>query len=158
MSTLEDTAAYVRFLVVRSMPLLVVDLDAPETDGPAQMDGGLFQTLVERGLAMVPGLYGQSLPQGAQVGLTLDDDELRLEDDQETRLLRVPRDSVDPGWREEALRLRGTMLYVGRNLAMDPDLSTRAVCDLIDAAADHERVAAAIVGVAEPDQGLPVFP
>lgn len=158
MPTSDATAAYVRFLVVRSMPMMVVDLEAPEDVGPAQLDGGLFQTLTERGLALIPRLYDEPLPQGARVGLTLTGEELRLEDDEETRLLRMPRESIDPQWRDEALRMRGTMLYVGRNLDMDPDLTPKQVCDLLEDVADDDRVAAAIVGVAEETDGLPVFP
>lgn len=157
MSTPDAVAAYVRFLVVRSMPMLVVDLEAPSDDVPVRLDGGLFQTLTERGLAMMPGLYDQPLPRGAQVGVTLAEDELRLEDDDETRLLRLPRGEVDEQWSAEALRMKGTMLYVGRNLAMEPDLTPRQVCDLLEEAAGDDRVAGAIVGVAEQAQGLSVF-
>lgn len=157
MPDLDVTAAHVRFLVLRSMPMLVADLEAPDADTPARLDGGLFQTLTERGLAVVSALYDEPLPKGAQVGFTLTDEELRLEDDRETSLLRVARRKVDPAWRDEALRMKGTMLYVGRNLGMSPELSPRELCDLLERAAGSERVAAAIVGVAEETTGLPMF-
>lgn len=153
----DAAAAYARFLVVRSMPLLVVDLEEPEGETKPALEEGLFRALVERGLATVPRFYGEPLPKGARVGLTLGTEELRLEDEEETTLLRIPRASVDEEWEAEAKRLRGTMIYVGRNLDMDPDLAPKELCDLLDAAAGEGRIAGAIIGVAEPADGLPIF-
>jgi hypothetical protein len=96
------------------------------------------------------------LPRGARVGWTLEPDQLRLEDEQATGLLRLPRPSVDPVWEAASLRLRGTMFCAGWNLGMDPDMSDRQVCDVLHAAALRGALAGAIVGVAEPRTGLPL--
>lgn len=158
MSTVDATAAHARFLVVRGLPLLVVDLEGPEQlDTPLVLEQGLFRTLLERGLAVLEGFYGRDLPRGARVGLTLTADELKLEDDAETRLLRVPRPSVDPDWLADARRLRGSMLLVGRNLGVDPDQTPREVCDLVEERTAERRIAGAIVGFAEPREGLPLL-
>ncbi len=156
MATRDAAAASIRFLVLRGRPLAVVDLEAPDEERPRLIAGGLFQHLVERGLAVLDRFYGRTLPKGARLGFTVTPDELRLEDEQETGLLRIPRAGVDADWLDAAKRLRGTMVCVGHNLGVDPDESARAVCDRLDAAARDERVAGAIVGVAEPRQQLPI--
>lgn len=157
MATADATAASVRFLVVRSLPLAVIDLEGPEHDAPLLVEGGLFRTLVERGLVVLPRFYGLDLPRGARIGMTLTSTELRLEDDAETRLLKVPRDGVDPAWLAAALRLKGSMVYVGRNLGSDPDDTPKQLCDKLESGARAERVAGAIIGVAESRPGLPLL-
>lgn len=157
MPTVDAQAAHARFLVVRGMPMLVVDLEGPETEAPLVLEQGLFRTLLERGLALLEGFYGRDLPRGARVGLTLTREELKLEDEDETRLLRVPRESVDREWLAGAERLRGSMLLVGRNLGVDADQSPKEVCDLLEASTQDRRVAGAIVGFAEPREGLPLL-
>lgn len=146
-------SVHVRFVVIRGMPMLVIDIG--ESDGNGSTP--LYRLLVERGLVELPKFYGQDLPRGARVGVTLTKDDLKVEDEQENRLLRVPRASVPPEWEREAKRLKGTMLVAGRDLEVDPDQSPKEVCDLLEAAAGQKRLVGAIVGVAEPQQGLPLF-
>lgn len=148
-----STSASVRFVLVRELPLLVVDV-AEDDGGDA---AGLLPLLIDRGLAPLPRFYGHDLPRGAQVGVTLTSEELKVEDEQENRLLRLPRRSVPGDWESAAKRLRGTMLVVGRDLGVDPDQSPKELCDLLDEAAGQDRLAGAIVGVAEPQEGLPLF-
>lgn len=157
MSTTDATTAHVRLEVLRGLPMMVVDLEGPEPERPLTLEEGLFRTLVERGLVVLPGFYGVDLPRGARVGVTLAEDECRVEDEDNTRLLAMPRDSVDPEWSAAAQRLRGTMLLVGRNLGVDPDQDLRELCDLLHERTAGGRVAGAIVGVAEPTTGLPLF-
>lgn len=164
MSTLpaDAVSAAARFVLLRDLPLLVVDLTPPDTtaetpDTPPALRDGLFRTLLERGLVQLPRFYGVELPKGVRVGLTLERQEMRLEDDQETTLLRVPRAGVDRAWTDRALALRGTMLCVGPGLGVGPDHGPHEVCDLLDLAATDGRVVGAIVGVAEPAQGLPLL-
>lgn len=152
-----DVAVYARFLVVRALPMVVLDVVTDADDAPALLQPTLFRALVDHGLAVLPGFYGCELPRGARVGFTLEADELRLEDEDATGLLRVGRANLPPAWVDAALRLKGTMTYAGRDLDMDPDLSARDLCDLLDLAARDERVAGAIVGVAEPRQDLPLL-
>ena len=157
MSTLPADAvrAAARFVLLRDLPLLVVDLEPPAEarDEPPTLRDGLFRALLERGLVQLPRFYDVDLPRGVRVGCTLERDQLRLEDDQETTLLRVPRAGIDA----RALELRGTMLCVGPGLGVGPDHTPHEVCDLLDLAAGTGRVAGAIVGVAEPAQGLPLL-
>jgi hypothetical protein len=136
--------------------MLVVDL---EGDAPANptVDQGLFRSVVDNGLLVLPGFYGVELPKGARVGWMLDDQHLAMQDELETTLLRVPRPAVDPVWEAAALRLRGTMTLIGWNLGADPDQTPKELCDLLDAAACAGRLAGAIVGVAERKVGLPLF-
>lgn len=151
-------SAAARFVLLRDLPMLVVDL-APPADGdrtPPMLRDGLFRALAERGMVMLPRFYDVDLPRGVNVGLTLDSDVMRLEDDQETTLLRIDRAGVDPLWTERALALRGTMLCVGPALGVGPDQDPHEVCDLLDIAASAGRVLGAIVGVAEPRVGLPL--
>lgn len=161
MATADAAAAHVRFLVVRRLPTVVVDLeptdDREDPPGAEEAGPGLFATLMTRGLLVLPGVLDTALPRGARVGFTLTTDELRLEDDEETRYLRAPRAAVPADWEAEAKRLNGTMLYVGRDLGVDPDLSPRAVFDLLERASRRGEVIGAIVGVAEPRVGLPLI-
>lgn len=152
---MNEMQAHARFLVVREQPLIVVDLEGDEPSLP-MVDDNLFKRVVEAGLLVLPGFYGVQLPKGARVGWTLTPDELRLEDDQETRLLRIPRDAVDPVWEAASLRLRGTMFCLGWHLGVDPDDTDKATCDLLDRQARIGRLAGAVVGVAEPQTGLPL--
>lgn len=152
-----DTSAAARFLVVRGLPLLVVDLEPADPDTPALLADDLFRRVVDRGLLVLPRFFGVDLPRGARLGFTATREELRLEDEQETTLLRVPRASLDPAWLGRALELKGTMLLVGRDLGIDPDQTPGEVAQIVDDACATSRVAGAIVGVAEPREGLPLF-
>jgi hypothetical protein len=151
-----EEEAHVRFLVVRGQPLVVVDLEGDEPRLPLVEDN-LFKRVVEAGLLVLPGFYGVQLPRGARLGWTLAPDELRLEDDQETRLLRLPRTSTDAVWQAASLRLRGTMFCLGWHLGIDPDDDDKQVCDRLDQQARIGRVAGAVVGVAEPRDQLPLL-
>ncbi len=155
----EQAGAAARFLVVNDMPMLVLGMG--DTDG----DRELWRRLGVAGLTGIPGFYGFNFPRGAQVGFTLTFEHMRLEDDQAKGLLQIPRSSVDADWLLTAKRMKGTMLAVGLDLDLDPDSSDKEVCDLLDARAkeatasnvyDHD-IRAAIVGVAEPREGLPLF-
>lgn len=157
MSTTDAMTAHVRLEVLRDLPMMVVDLEGPEPEGPLTLEEGLFRTMTEHGLVVLPRFYGVDLPRGARVGVTLAEDECRVEDEDATKLLTMPVGSVDADWRSAAQRLRGTMLLVGRNLGVDPDLDLRGLCDLLEEQAAEGRVAGAIVGVAEPTTGLPLF-
>lgn len=166
MSTLPADAvgASARFVLLRpaegqALPLLVVDLEPPadHDDLPPALRDGLLRALLERGLVELPRFYGIDLPRGVRVGLTLEADRMRLEDDDETTLLRVPRAGVDADWVTRALELRGTMLCVGHGIGVGPDHDVRDVCDLVDLAATAGSVVGAIVGVAEPRTGLPLL-
>lgn len=161
MSTLpaDAVSASARFVLLRHLPLLVVDLQPPAEadDKPPELREGLFRTMLERGMVQLPRFYDVEMPKGVRVGLTLEPDRIRLEDDQETTLLRIPREGVDDDWIERALGLRGTMLCVGPGLGVGPDHDAHEVCDLLDLAAGAGRLAGAIVGVAEPAQGLPLL-
>lgn len=151
-----EEEAHVRFLVVRGQPLVIVDLEGDEPHLPLVADN-LFKRVVESGLLVLPGFYGVQLPRGARIGWTLATDELRLEDDQETRLLRLPRTSADAVWQAASLRLRGTMFCLGWHLGIDPDDDDKQVCDRLDQQARIGRVAGAVVGVAEPRDQLPLL-
>jgi hypothetical protein len=146
---------HARFLVVREMPLAVIDLEGDEPAMPL-VDDNLLKRLVEAGLVMLPGFYGVDFPKGARMGWTLTREECRLEDERESRFLRVDRDRVDPLWADAALRLKGTMLLAGWHLGVGPDQPAKELCDVLDVAARSGRVAGAIVGVAEPREGLPL--
>lgn len=156
MTDLDALTVHARFVVVREQPLVAVDLEGDPPELPLVQDN-LYKTLVERGLVPLPAFYGVELPKGARVGWTLGRDELRLEDEQETRLLRIPRPAVDPIWEAAALRLKGTMFCGGWNLGIDPDQTVKELCDVLEAAAAAGRLAGAIVGVAEPSEGLPLL-
>lgn len=141
-----DTAMAARFLLVHDLPLVVVDVDA-----------GLLERLLERGLAVLPRFLGQDLPKGARVGFTVAREELTLEDDAGTALLRVSRAALEPAWTQRALALRGTVLVAGRGLGIGPDQTGLEVAETVEAGCGERRVAAAVVGVAEPRVGLPLL-
>lgn len=141
----------VRFLVVRSLPLLVAGLDE---DG----DGGeLAGALVSRGLVEIPRFLGVDLPRGAQLGFSLTPAELRLVDDQDNALMRAPREAVDEAWLEEARRLQGTMFVAGRGLELDPDQTPRELAHQLDDHARQGRLMGGIVGFAEERPTLPLL-
>lgn len=144
--------------MLRHLPLLAVDLEPPPdaAEAPADADG-VFRALQERGMVLLPRFYEVDLPRGVRVGLTIETDVARLEDDQETTLLRIPRAGIEEEWRERALRLRGTMLCVGHALGIGPDQGPHEVCDLLDLAAARGALLGAIAGVAEPRTGLPLL-
>lgn len=152
-----DTVAAARFLLVRAMPIVVVDLEPVADDTPALLADDLFRHLVEGGLVVLPRFLGQELPKGARVGFTVTADELVLEDEAETKLLRVPRGALEPDWLARALALKGTVLVVGRGLELDPDQTGLEVAETVEGACADGRVAGAIVGVAEPRTGLPLL-
>lgn len=151
-----ETQAHARFLVVREQPMVIIDLEGDEPQLP-MVEDNLYKRVVEAGLIVLPAFYGVQLPKGARVGFTLTDQETRLEDEQETRLLRIPRQATDPVWEAASLRLRGTMLCLGWNLGIDPDDTDRETCDRLDQQARIGRVVGAVVGVAEPQTGLPLL-
>lgn len=152
MSDQEVTAgAEARFLVVADMPMLAVAL------GNAPADDALFTTLAMAGLAELSGFYGVTLPQGARVGVTVQAELVRIEAEDSTGLLQVPREAVGTQWLDAARRLRGTMFVVGRRLELDPDASDQATCDELHTAGLDGRIRGAIIGVAEPRTGLPLF-
>lgn len=157
MTSPTDTAAAARFLLVRGMPIVVVDLEPAEEGTPSLLADDLFRRLVDRGLAVLPRFLGQELPKGARVGFTVTDTELVLEDEDETRMLRVPRGALPPDWLARALTLKGTVLLVGRDLGIDPDQTGLAVAETVEAGCADQRVAGAIVGVAQPRTGLPLL-
>lgn len=140
-----------RLLLVQGLPMVVLDL----------IDGSgnelLFGRLVEHGLVVLPRFYGVDLPRGVRVGFQIDRSELQLVDETADPLLKVARSGVPDDWLEAALRIKGTMLLLGRDLEMDPDDDAKAICDLLDVCAQDGRVAGAIVGVAEQKAGLPLF-
>ena len=156
MTDMPETQAHARFLVVREQPMVVVDLEGDEPHLPTVEDN-LFKRVVEAGLLVLPGFYGVQLPKGARVGWTLTEEELKLEDEDETRLLRIPRGSVDPVWEAASLRMKGTMFCLGWHLGIDPDEDARQTCDRLDEHARIGRLAGAVVGVAEPREGLPLI-
>lgn len=155
MTAAAELTIHARFLVVHQMPLVVVDLEGSEPALPL-VDDNLFKRLVEAGLVLLPGFYGVDFPKGARLGWTLARRELRLEDENESRFLRIDREGVDPVWAAAALRLKGTILLAGWHLGVSPDQPAKELCDVVDAAARAGRVAGAIVGVAEPREGLPL--
>lgn len=152
-----DTSAAARFLLVRGMPVVVVDLEpvAPET--PPLLAEDLFRRLVERGLVVLPRFLGQELPKGARVGFTAGAEQLVLEDEAGAALLRVPRAALEPVWLERALQLKGTILLVGRDLGLDPDQRPAEVAEAVESACAGGDVAGAVVGVVAPRPGLPLL-
>lgn len=151
-----EMVAHARFLVVREQPLLAVGLEGDEPELP-MVEDNLFKRVVEAGLLVLPGFYGVQLPKGARVGWTLTGDELRLEDEQENHLLRIPRTAVDPVWEAASLRLRGTMFCLGWHLGIGPEDTDKDTVDRLDEQARLGRLAGAVVGVAEPRTGLPLL-
>ena len=141
----------VRFLVVRSLPLLVAGLDEHD-------DGGrLADALVSRGLVEIPRFLGVDLPRGAQLGFSLTATELRLVDEQDDTLMRAPREAVDEAWLEEARRLQGTMFVAVRGLELDPDQTPRDLAHALDEQARAGSVMGGIVGFAEERPTLPLL-
>ena len=155
----DAVGASARFVLLRDLPMLVVDLEPPADDDPTppMLRDGLVRALAERGLVTLPRFYDVDLPRGVRVGLTIEQDGIRLEDDEETTLLRLPRTPVEPAWLQRALALRGTMLCVGPAIGLTPTQTPHEVCDTLDIAATAGRVLGAIVGVAEPRTGLPLL-
>lgn len=142
----------VRFLVVGDgLPLLVAALPE-EGRGPQ-----LATALVERGLVELPRFLGVDLPRGVRVGFNLTKEQLELVDEQDDTLLRAPREAIDPAWIEAALRLKGTMLVVCRDLDLDPDEPPRELADRLEERARAGAALGAIVGVVEERPTLPLM-
>jgi hypothetical protein len=147
--SLDDTIR-LRFLVVRRLPLLVVDV-RPGGTGAALIDG-----LADRGLASLPGFLGVDLPRGARVGFVLDAAVMRLVDDRDETLLRAPRDAIDRDWADAARRLKGTMMVVTDLGDLQPDAPVAQVAHVVDQRARTGEVLGAIVGVTEERPQLPL--
>jgi hypothetical protein len=141
----------VRTVTLGGLPLLVA---AVPSGGAGDQ---LLDAVAERGLARLPGVTGVDLPRGARVGFSVDQQELRLVDDQDATLLRAPREGLDAGWLEAARRLRGTMTVLGRDLEVDADLDVATLVARLDEAAAAGRVLGAIVGLVEERPTLPLF-
>jgi len=145
----EDAVA-VRTLIVRDLPLLVADV-------PDVARGSVLRaSLEDAGLAPITAFLGAELVRGARVAIHLVAGEARLLDEQETVLLRAPRDGVDPAWIGHARRLRGTMLVVTRGLDLAAATSTDAVVVDVDAHVRAHGGLGAIVGVHEERVRLPL--
>lgn len=155
--TTADEQVGVRFVVVRDMPLVAVDVVTRRSDAPLSQAGGLFQRVVEAGVPVLPGFFGVDLPRGAEVGWTLRPDVLVLQDADGNDLLEVPRAVPPADWLARARALRGTMFVLGAGLGLGPDDAPADVAHAIDVGARDGRMAAAIVGVVEPPVGLPIF-
>lgn len=141
----------VRTVTLGGLPLLVA---AVPSDGPG---GLLIDHVADRGLVALSGVTGVELPRGARLGFVVDRSELRLVDEQDATLLRAPREGLDAVWLQAALRLKGTMTVVGRDLEVDADLAVAELVGRIDAAAGEGRVLGAIVGLIEERPTLPLF-
>lgn len=141
----------VRTVTLGGLPLLVAGVPS---DGAG---GQLLDHVAGQGLVPLPAVTGVDLPRGARLGFVVDRDELRLVDDRDATLLRAPRDGLDPGWLEVALRLKGTMTVLGRDLEVDAELAVPDLVARVDAAAAEGRVLGAIVGLLEERPTLPLF-
>jgi hypothetical protein len=141
----------VRTVTLGGLPLLVA---AVPSGGAGNL---LLDAVAERGLVRLPGVTGVDLPRGARVGFSVDQQELRLVDEQDATLLRAPREGLDAGWLEAARRLRGTMAVLGRDLEVDADLDVATLVARVDEAAAAGRVLGAIVGLVEERPTLPLF-
>lgn len=141
----------VRTVTLGGLPLLVA---AVPSGGAGDL---LLDAVSERGLVTLPGVTGVDLPRGARVGFSVDQQELRLVDDQDATLLRAPREGLDAGWLEAARRLRGTMTVLGRDLEVDAELDVATLVARLDEAAAAGRVLGAIVGLVEERPTLPLF-
>jgi hypothetical protein len=141
----------VRTVTLGGLPLLVA---AVPSDGPG---GQLLDHVAERGLVVLPGVTGVDLPRGARLGFVVDRRELRLLDEEEATILRAPREGLDAGWLDAALRLKGTMTVLGRDIEVDADLTVPELVGRLDAAAADGRVLGAIVGLLEERPTLPLF-
>lgn len=141
----------VRTVTLGGLPLLVV---AVPSGGAGDR---LLEAVAERGLVRLPAVTGVELPQGARVGFTVDQRELRLVDERDDTLLRAARDGLDAAWLEAARRLRGTMTVVGRDVEVDAELDVPSLVARLDEAAATGRVLGAIVGLVEERPTLPLF-
>lgn len=141
----------VRTVTLGGLPLLVA---AVPSGGAGDL---LMDAVAERGLAELPGVTGVDLPRGARVGFSVDQQELRLVDEQDATLLRAPREGLDAGWLEAARRLRGTMTVLGRDVEVDAELDVPTLVARLDEAAAAGRVLGAIVGLVEERPTLPLF-
>jgi hypothetical protein len=141
----------VRTVTLGGLPLL---LAVVSTGAGAD---ALLAAVADGGLAPVPGLSGVDLPRGARVGFVVDRDQLRLVDERDTTLLRAPRSGLDATWLDTALRLRGTMAVVARDVEVDASSSVPELVARIDAAGADGRVLGAIVGIVEERPTLPLL-
>lgn len=156
LDVVSTTSVAARFAVVREQPMVAVDLATPAPALPL-VEQGIYRTVVEAGLVPLDRFYGVELPRGARLGWTLEADELRLVKEDESGVLTIPRTGVDPVWEAASLRLRGSMFVLGHELGLTPDQTPQELCDALDRAGRGGVLAGAIVGVAEPRQGLPLF-
>ncbi|MEX0836546.1 MAG: hypothetical protein WD010_10665 [Nitriliruptor sp.] len=141
----------VRTVTLGGLPLLVAAV-------PSGGAGGvLLDHVADRGLVVLPGVTGVELPRGARLGFVVDRTALRLVDEQDATLLRAPREGLDATWLDAALRLRGTMTVLGRDVEVDAELDVATLVARLDAAAGDGRVLGAIVGLLEERPTLPLF-
>ena len=140
-----------RTLVVGDLPLLVASVARVGTGAR------LADALADRGVPELPGFLGVELPRGARVGFLIDASEMRLVDEHETTLLRVPRRGLDREWIEAARRLRGTMTVLAVDLEFGPETGPDELVRHLETAAREGRTRGAIVGVAEDRPTLPLM-
>ncbi|MFA9446817.1 hypothetical protein [Egicoccus sp. AB-alg6-2] len=144
-------AVHLRFLLVRELPLLVAGVE--DVGRGAQ----LLTALAERGLPVIDGFLGVSLPRGARVGFAVDAEHLRLVDEQDATLLRARRETVDEAWLTAARRMRGTMLVTLRDAVLSPDEDPAQLAARIDGLARAGSARGAVVGVVEERPTLPLL-
>ena len=141
----------VRTLAPGGMPLLVAGL--PRSDAARRIRAAL----VVAGLLPLPGLVGVDFPRGARVGVQLEGPSVRLVDERDADLLRLPREGLSAAWLESAIRLRGTMLMVVSGLELDGFTDERSLGDALEAAARAGGALGAIVGVHDQRTRLPLL-
>ncbi len=145
-----DDGVGVRTLRVGSLPLFVVRVG----EDPAQRQ--LLAAIGAAGVGRIDGLLGVDLPRGAQVGVVVGGDEVRLVDTHDAVLLRAERTGLDRDWIAAARRLRGTMFVVVDD-SVDMRAEPAGLLAALDVAARSGTVSGAIVGVAEERPSLPMM-
>ncbi len=140
----------VRTLVVSAMPMLVASL----ARGDAAY--GLVDRLVAAGVEPIQAFVGHALPRGARVGFVSGTD-LRLVDERDSALLRVPQSGVDPQWMDAARKMKGTMLVVLASVDLSLLHEPGELVELIDGYARQGGVLGAVVGFGEQRPSLPLM-
>lgn len=141
------------YVLAADRPLLVVDVatDADGARGPlsAQRDPEIW-SLVDRGLAVLPGVFGMPLPEvpGLRLAVTPGGG-IRLRVAERT-LVSSPADEVPGEWVHTVREHGGAVLLVGRGTGAAEATSGPAAARAVHEAAAAGRVAGAVVDLDTP--------
>lgn len=134
------------FLVVGSRPLLVIDLGGRR--GAAAELAPELAAFVERGMALLPGLFEIPIPASSSLVFSRVADGWELREGPLHALMLVPDADVPAAWADAVEELEGVLVLVGCALNLDAAVEVDAAVVRLSDAARESRLVGSLVELA----------